>query len=98
MKGLHYYLSLPYTVEVRHDEDGYFARVLELPGCMTDADVPEELWPRLEEAMTDWIEVALEFGDDIPEPAPESRTSHVLRMPWIYPSPKGMSQLLRSAT
>ena len=37
MKDLQYYLGLPYTIEIVPDEDGYFVRVLELPGCMTYA-------------------------------------------------------------
>jgi hypothetical protein len=48
---------------------------------MTDADLPEELWPAVGDALRDWIEVTLEYGDDIPEPTtPESFYSHVLRM------------------
>lgn len=30
-----YYMRLPYMAEIRHEEDGWFARVPELPGCMT---------------------------------------------------------------
>ncbi len=72
MKDLQYYLGLPYTIEIVPDEDGYFARVLELPGCMTYADMVEELSPTIEGAMRDWIEASLEYGDDIPEPLERS--------------------------
>ncbi|MDP8952409.1 MAG: type II toxin-antitoxin system HicB family antitoxin [Actinomycetota bacterium] len=48
--------------------DGYFAEVVELPGCMTEADTLEELWPMIEDAKRGWIEVSLEHGDPIPEP------------------------------
>ena len=35
-KTVAYYLSLPYTIELKHDaEDGWFVRVKELPGCMS---------------------------------------------------------------
>jgi antitoxin HicB len=67
-KDLDYYLNLPYTVEVKKTEDGYFAKVLELPGCMTWADTFEELGPMIDDAMATWIEGSLEEGLPIPEP------------------------------
>jgi predicted RNase H-like HicB family nuclease len=72
MRDLNLYLGLPYTIEIMPDEDFYFARVLELPGCLTYADSLERLSPMIEEAMRDWIEVALEYGEDIPEPLQRS--------------------------
>ncbi len=66
------YLELPYTIEVVKDEaDGYpgwFARVVELPGCMTQADSFEELSDMIKDAMRAWIESALEDGESVPEP------------------------------
>jgi predicted RNase H-like HicB family nuclease len=72
MRDLNYYLGLPYTLEIAPDEDGFFVRVLELPGCQTYADTLEKLWPIVEDAMRDWIKVSLEYGDDIPEPLQSS--------------------------
>jgi antitoxin HicB len=72
MRDLNYYLGLPYTLEIAPDDDGYFVRVLELPGCQTYADTLEKLWPMLEDAMRDWIEVRVEDGEDIPEPLQRS--------------------------
>lgn len=82
-KTLDYYMELPYTVEVRHDEDGYFARVVELRGCMTWADSFEELGPMIEDSRRGWIEDALEHGDVVPEPRETGGYSGkvVLRMP-----------------
>lgn len=41
------YLALPYTIEIyRNDSEGitaYVVRVVELPGCLTQADSFEEL-------------------------------------------------------
>lgn len=68
MRDLNYYLGLPYTLEIASEEDGYFVRVLELPGCHTYADTLEQLSPMVEDAMRKWIEVSLEDGEDIPEP------------------------------
>lgn len=66
------YLELPYTIEVVKDEGenyaGWFARVIELPGCMTQADTFAELSEMIKEAMTVWIETALEDGEPIPLP------------------------------
>ena len=66
-----HYMNLPYTIEVKHDpasEWSWFARVVELPGCMTEAPTFEELGPMIEDAMRSWIEEGLEHGDPIPEP------------------------------
>ena len=66
------YLKLPYTIEVTQDEsDGYtgwFAKVEELPGCMTQADTFDELGEMIEDAKRAWIESALEDGVEIPLP------------------------------
>ena len=66
------YLELPYTIEVLKDEgdnySGWFARVVELPGCMTQADTFAELSEMVREAMAAWIEIALEDGETIPLP------------------------------
>ncbi len=63
------YLKLPYTITVIPYEDGgYFAKVEELDGCMTEADSWEELKEMIEDAMRCWLESALEDGDEIPLP------------------------------
>ncbi|MEO8392413.1 MAG: type II toxin-antitoxin system HicB family antitoxin, partial [Chloroflexota bacterium] len=68
-KSVDYFLSLPYTFEIiRSEEDGWVIKVKELPGCMTQADKWEDIPNLIQEAMHGWIEVALEFGDPIPEP------------------------------
>ena len=68
-KSVEYYLSLPYTLEIiRSQAGGWVIKVKELPGCMTQADKWEDIPRFVEEAMRGWIEVALEFDDNIPEP------------------------------
>lgn len=66
------YLELPYTIEIfRDDSDGevgYVARVVELPGCLTQADSFVELEEMIQDAMRAWIETAMENGQTIPEP------------------------------
>lgn len=69
------YLKLAYAIEITRDEsDGYagwFAKVIELPGCMTQADSFAELGEMIEDAKRAWIESALEDGEEIPLPRRE---------------------------
>lgn len=68
-KTLGHYLALPYTIElIREDDTTWFGRVVELPGCMTEGDSPEETLTMIQDAMAAWIESALEDGQPIPEP------------------------------
>jgi antitoxin HicB len=69
-KDLAYYLALPYTIEVFPDTEsgGFYARIKELRGCMTQADTWEELKAMIDEAKEGWLELALETGKVIPEP------------------------------
>ena len=73
-KTIEDYLKLPYTIEIFRDETddkaGWVARVIELPGCITQGDTFGELAEMLEDAMRIWIESALDDGDPIPEPRP----------------------------
>lgn len=78
------YLSEPYSrVLVPDPSGGYFAEVLELPGCFSEGDTPEEAVKNLEEAMAGWVSAALDAGQAIPAPAASRGYSgHVaLRMP-----------------
>lgn len=81
------YLTLPYTIEVYRDDSdgevGYVARVVELPGCMTQADNFAELEEMIQDAMRAWIETAIENGQSIPEPqAPDEYSGKfVVRIP-----------------
>jgi antitoxin HicB len=67
-KTLEDYLALPYPWLITHTEEGYVIYVLDLPGCMTDADHWEDIPGQVREAMTAWIEASLHRGQPIPEP------------------------------
>ncbi len=73
------YLALPYTIEIVHDpsgeQDGWFARVIELPGCMTQADSFDELEAMVQDAMRAWIVTALDSGMPVPKPDAEGAYS-----------------------
>jgi antitoxin HicB len=86
-KAVEDYLKLPYHIEIIRDDDeenpGWVARVIELPGCITQGDTFEELGEMIDDAMRSWIGVALEDGIPIPDPAPNEDYSgkFVVRLP-----------------
>lgn len=69
-------LHQPWTIEIRpYSDGGYFARVVELQGCMTEADTKLEALQQLEEAQAEWLAAALEHGDRIPRAMGDSEFS-----------------------
>lgn len=83
-KSVEYYLGLPYTIELHQDaEEGWFVRVKELPGCMSQGDTADDALASIREVMPLWIETALESGYEIPEPrvAEEYSGKFVVRVP-----------------
>jgi len=71
-KDLDYYLSLPYTIELTPDEDGYwFAEIPLLEGCMTNGANQADALAMIEDAKRAWLTTALEMGLPIPEPEME---------------------------
>jgi antitoxin HicB len=67
------YLARPYPISIVPQEgrDGgelWFAEVEDLPGCMSHGATPEEAVDRVRNAMGAWITVALDRGQEIPEP------------------------------
>lgn len=84
MKDLAYYLALPYTIELIREEDAtWFARVVELPGCLSAGDSAEDAAGMIQDAMAGWIELAIADGRIIPEPKPREEYSgkFVVRVP-----------------
>jgi len=71
-KDINYYTGLPYniTIQETHDESGdyFYARVLELDGCQSHGNTIDETYENIREAMKGWLEIKLEYGDEIPEP------------------------------
>lgn len=67
------YLRAPYSRVVIPDQEtgSYSARILEFPGCVTQAESLQEAYERLEEAAEVWIETALELNQKIPTSAEE---------------------------
>ena len=83
-KKLDDYLALPYTRElIPEPEGGWFVRIKELPGCMSQGDTPEEALVMIADAMQGWLESALAHNQSIPEPRDEVDYSgkFVVRVP-----------------
>lgn len=94
-KDIAYYMALPYTIQIKHmnDESGsyHLATVAELEGCKSHGDTPEEALKMVREAMEGYLEVKLEFGDEIPEPFDEGRYSGK----WLQRVPKALHKRLK---
>lgn len=68
-KTVEYYMNLPYKIEMWRDEEGdWMIQVPDLPHCKTHGSTREEALEMLDDAMRGWLEVAIEYGGDIPEP------------------------------
>jgi len=80
------YLARPYHVAVLQEagpEDGWTARVEELPGCVATGKTRVDAVARVDEAMREWIADALANGREVPPPhAANSHSGRLLvRMP-----------------
>lgn len=72
IKDLEYYLSLPYTIELTPDEDGFwFAEIPLLDGCITNGNSREDALLMIDDAKVAWLTTALDLGMTIPEPETE---------------------------
>jgi antitoxin HicB len=68
-KAIEYYLDLPYALEIVPDDGAWFVQIKELPGCITEVDEWADILPAINDAKRLWLELALERGRPIPEPA-----------------------------
>ncbi len=63
-------VAAPYTRLFTREEDGrYSTSVLELPGCYSSGDTPQEAMEMLDEAIEMWVAVEVEDGHDVPPPS-----------------------------
>lgn len=71
-KNLDYYLGLSYTRElIPEPEGGWFIRIKELPGCMSQGESVDEAILMINDALRGWLETELRKGSAIPEPRKE---------------------------
>ena len=61
--------ALAWTTELKRNGDGsIFARIVELPGCMTEGETEEEAVSNLRLALDLWLESELSQNHPIPQP------------------------------
>jgi len=83
-RNLAYYLSLKYPVQiVECDEGGYFVKIPDLPGCLSQGETVEKALKNIKEAKELWLESAFEDKAEIPVPADERDYSgkFIVRLP-----------------
>jgi len=69
-QDLEYYMSLKYRIFQCREENGFFfAKIPDLPGCMTEAASREELEENIIDAKRAWLTTAIEKGIEIPQPS-----------------------------
>ena len=77
-------LRLPYArILIPEPEGGFFAEILEFPGCIAEGETPDEAFHNLESVAEEWIESCLEQGQEIPPPSANHQYSGkiALRLP-----------------
>jgi predicted RNase H-like HicB family nuclease len=72
MKNLAYYLNLDYEIVIKkvsvEDGDGWFAYYKDFKGVMGDGETASEAIESAQNAFAAFVEVALNYGNSIPEP------------------------------
>lgn len=61
-------MRYPIAIEPGTENTAYGVAVPDLPGCFSAGDTMDEAIENASEAIAAWIDVALEDGDDIPQP------------------------------
>ena len=81
-KGLAYYMSLRYPIDLTEDEEGgYFATHPALSGCMAEGATATEAIANLADSREVWIGTRLDNGYPVPEPRTRRPSGNVsLRM------------------
>ena len=79
-------MRYPITIEPGNDTTAWGVVVPDLPGCFSAGDTLEEAMIQAEEAITAWIEAAIDGGQDIPAPShiESLRTAHPEFEGWLW--------------
>src|SRR5581483_2410870 len=91
------YLALPYTLQLRRDQEGDFvAKVVELDGCVAHGATEAEALERLREMQSLWLQDALEAGSSIP--VPQQADEELPSGKWLQRVPRSLhAQLAKLA-
>ena len=79
-------MRYPITIEPGNDTTAWGVVVPDLPGCFSAGDTLEDAMIQAEEAITGWIEAAIDDGQDIPAPShiESLRTAHPEFEGWLW--------------
>ena len=79
-------MRYPVAIELGTDATAWGVIVPDLPGCFSAGDTLEEAMIQAEDAITGWIETALDDGQAIPAPSPVEalRTAHPEFEGWLW--------------
>ena len=79
-------MRYPVAIEPGTDAAAWGVIVPDLPGCFSAGDTLEEAMIQAEDAITGWIETALDGGQAIPAPSPVEalRTAHPEFEGWLW--------------
>jgi len=70
------YMALPYRIEMKPSDWGWYVKIPDLPGCMSQGETPEEAIEMIRDAQRLWLQVALEDGRPVPEPSDEDNDNY----------------------
>ena len=79
-KEIEKFLKINHKIEIKFEDDAFFASIPDLPGCFTQADSIAETYEMILDAKRGWIEAALEDGQQIPLPSDEKEFSGKLSL------------------
>ena len=79
-------MRYPITIEPGSSSTAWGVIVPDLPGCFSAGDTLEEALIQAEDAITGWIETAIDGGQDIPAPShiESLRTAHPEVEGWLW--------------
>ncbi len=75
-------LLYPVVIQPLSEEDGggYMAYAIDLKGCKSDGETPEEAIVNLKDAVGEWIHEAKRLGRTVPQPGEGAVKAHQERM------------------
>ncbi|MBI3525033.1 MAG: type II toxin-antitoxin system HicB family antitoxin [Betaproteobacteria bacterium] len=79
-------MRYPVVIEPGTTTEAFGVAVPDLPGCFSAGDSMDEAMTNAEEAITAWIEAALDAGQEIPQPSDIAtlRKTHKAYKTWIW--------------
>ena len=79
-------MRYPIAIETGTDSTAWGVVVPDLPGCFSAGDSMEEAMVQAEDAVTAWLEAALDAGQDIPKPSSidAMRAAHPELVGWLW--------------